>query len=148
MARLPLRRNERLMHVLLFVVPIGLGALFTRIVPRITPSVSDTRTVFYLRDGVWRPSPQVPGGAWGLHISSRGAVWTIGATCGGLSRLDGNRWTRYGKTDFGSRSDWIRGGVALRDEEVWGATDEGVVRFDGQWWLFTGMPCTATGPRI
>src|SRR5574341_1243277 len=133
MGRLPLRRNEWLMLIVLFVLSIGLRPLLTRILPHIVPGSTEVR-VFRVTDGQSTLSPQLRGGAWGVEVSGLGAVWTIGATRGGLSRLDGDHWTRYGRVEFGSRSDWMRGGFALRDEEVWGATDEGVVRFDGRSW--------------
>jgi hypothetical protein len=48
--------------------------------------------------------------------------------------VDGDHWTRFGKEQFGTRTDWMRGGFALRDKEVWGATDQGAVHFEGQSW--------------
>src|SRR5580704_18838234 len=138
MARLPLRRNEWLMIVLLLGVPVALLVVFHLVLPFVTPRFGDARGAVHLKDGVWTPSPEVPGNGWGLKVSSLGAVWTISVSPGGLCRLDGDRWTCYGKKQFGSNTGWLRGGFALRDEEVWGAMDQGVVRFEGQSWrLYT-----------
>ena len=153
MSRLPFRRNTRLLGVLIPVVGFIACALLTRIGPGATPDFSDTRGIFRFHDGVWIPSPPLPGGVCGLQVSSRGAVWTVARSRGGLSRVDGARWTRYSATDFGGGTNWIRGGFALNEEEVWGATDKGVVRFDGQHWrvykdaLKTDKPLvTVAGP--
>ena len=122
------------MIVLMLGVPMALLALFHLVLPFVTPRFGDRRGAFHLQDGVWTPSPQVSGGLWGLKVSSHGAVWTISVLPRGLCRLDGDRWTCYGRKQFGSRTDWLRGGFALRGEEVWGALEQGAVRFDGQSW--------------
>jgi hypothetical protein len=146
MAKLPLRRNEKLMVVLMLGVPLGMCPLLPLLFPLDMPDFSDTRGAFHLKDGGWTPGPRFPGGLWGLQVSGKGAVWSIANSRGGLCRLDGGHWTRFGERQFGSSTDWLRGGFALRDEEVWGATDGGVVRFDGQSWrlytdaLKTGRP--------
>jgi len=153
MAKLPLRRNESLMVALLLAVPMGTSALLHRLVPIIRPNLSEERTVFHMKDGVWTPGPRVPGGLWGLEVSAQGAVWSIPASRGGLCRLDNGRWTCYGRKQFGSRSDWLRGGFALLDEDVWAAGGEGVVRFDGQSWhrypdaLKTNWPAATAAGR-
>jgi hypothetical protein len=49
-------------------------------------------------------------------------------------RLEGDHWTRYDHRDFGSHSDWMRGGFAVRGREVWGAAIDGVVHFEGNSW--------------
>ncbi len=122
------------MIVLLLAVPMALGALLPRVFPFVIPDFSDARAVFHFKDGAWTPTPQVSGGPWGLKVSGQGTVWTISATRGGLWRLDGDHWTHYGKEQFGSRADWLQGGFALRNEEVWGAIPEGAVQFDGRRW--------------
>ena len=126
------------MALLLWVVPFGSCLLLRRIHPGPPPDFSDTRNVFHLRNGTWTAGPELPGGVYGVQVSPGGAVWTIARTRGGLSRINGASWTRYGPSDFGTHTNWVRGGFALRGEEVWGATDEGVIRFDGQrWHLYT-----------
>jgi tetratricopeptide (TPR) repeat protein len=141
------------MALLVVGVPMAVCELLHRAFPLVSPNLSDARGVFHFKDGVWTPSPQVPGGPWGLEVSNHGAVWTIPVSGGGLSRLDGDRWTHYGSRQFGSSTDWLQGGFALRDEEVWGATGEGVVRFDGQSWqvyadaLKTGEPAATVAGR-
>jgi tetratricopeptide (TPR) repeat protein len=134
------------MVVLMLGVPLGMCPLLPLLFPLDMPDFSDTRGAFHLKDGGWTPGPRFPGGLWGLQVSGKGAVWSIANSRGGLCRLDGGHWTRFGERQFGSSTDWLRGGFALRDEEVWGATDGGVVRFDGQSWrlytdaLKTGRP--------
>jgi hypothetical protein len=140
------------MIALVLGVPFAMCTLLPRFFPFVIPDFSDARGAFHFKDGGWTPGPQVPGGPWGLQVSSQGAVWTISTSRGGMCRLEGDHWTRYGRKQFGSRTDWIRGGFALRDEEVWGATPGGAVGFDGQSWhlyadaMKTGLPAdTAAG---
>ena len=126
------------MIVLILGVPMALMALRPLVRRIVTPTFGEPRGAFHFKDGVWTPGPPIPGGLWGLQVSSQGALWTISVSPPGLCRLDGDRWTHYGGKQFGSRTDWLRGGFALRDEELWGATGEGIVRFDGQSWrLYT-----------
>ena len=145
MAPQHLRKNKWVMAVLLIAVSVTLWASDRKV-------HHYTSKLFRFKDGVWMPSPAIPHGLGRYDVSSRGAVWTAEGT-GGLSRLDGSHWTHYGKTEFGSPTDWIRGGFALRDEEVWGATNKGVVRFDGKSWRFysdalkTDWPTDTTAGR-
>ncbi|HEY1185494.1 MAG TPA: tetratricopeptide repeat protein [Bryobacteraceae bacterium] len=133
------------MTALLIGVPLALLVLRPLVLPRVMPYFRASRAVFHFKDGAWTPTPQVPGGAWGLEVSSRGAVWTISIK-GGLCRLDGDHWTHYGKNQFGSHADRLHSGLALRDEEVWGAIGEGAIRFDGQSWrLYTDAAKTHAG---
>jgi tetratricopeptide (TPR) repeat protein len=142
MAVLPLRRNERLMTVLLLAVPLVLCLLLRLFFPLRMPGFSDTRGAFQLKDGAWTPGPRFSGGLRDLEVSSQGAVWAISESRGGLCRLEGDRWTYYGGRQFGTRTDWIQGGFALRDDEVWATGGEGVVRFDGDSWRWY-----ADGPK-
>ena len=122
------------MAVLILVVPMSAIALLHRLFPLVGPDFSDTRSVFHFKDGAWTPGPQFPGGLWGLEVSGQGAVWSTPYSRGGLCRLDGDHWTRFDRKQFGSSTDRLRGGFALRDEELWGASGDGAVRFDGQAW--------------
>ena len=134
---LPSRRNKRLRIVLFIAVAVAFCAGILHLLdgPRVgRKGLSLAHKLFRFKDGIWTPSPAIPGD-WGrFEISSRGTLWI--AAFDGLSRLDGDRWTHYGKKEFGTSTDWIRGGLALHDEEVWGATKEGAVRFNGQSWHF------------
>ncbi|MGA2434882.1 MAG: hypothetical protein ABSG25_06310, partial [Bryobacteraceae bacterium] len=124
------------MLILEFGLPIVLVSLLSFAYRGAKPDFNDMGRVYRFRDGVWTPSPEIPGGAWRVRVSSRGDVWAVGTTRGGLNQLNGSGWTHYGKAEFGAQSDWIRGGFAISGEEVWGATDAGAVRFDGQSWHF------------
>jgi hypothetical protein len=138
MTRLRLHSNMRLMTVLLIAVFMALCSGCSTDYHSGTEGRKHhnfTSKLFRFKGGVWTPSPEIPDGPGKYEVSSRGDVWTALWT-GGLSRLDGSRWTRYGKTEFGTTTDWIRGGFALRDEEVWAATNKGVIRFDGKFWRF------------
>jgi len=134
------------MAVPILAVGTGMCPLLPRLFPAGTPAPEDTRRVFHLKDGVWTPTPPFPGGLYGLKASAKGAVWSIANSRGGLCRLDGDRWTYFGKQQFGSHTDWLPGGFALRDEEVWGATDAGVVRFDGPSWRLYAEALTTARP--
>ena len=122
------------MHLLLWLVPVSVCSLLARFHSGPAPDFSDTRSVFLFRNGVWTAAPQLDGGVHGVEVSPAGLVWTLARTRGGFARLNGASWTSYGPKDLGTRTNWVRGGFALYGEEVWGATPEGVVHFDGQKW--------------
>lgn len=122
------------MTVLVIGVPIAMCSLIPLASFSSAPDFRDARSVYRFKDGAWTAAPPVPGGAWNLQVSEKGTVWTDPATRGGLGRLDGDHWAWYGPRDFGTQTTWVRGGFALLREEVWGATDEGVVHFDGERW--------------
>jgi len=122
------------MTVLMLGVPLAFCALLPRLFPLVMPDFSDTRGACQLKNGVWTPAPRFPGGLQGLEVSGTGAVWAISAGRGGLCKLDGGHWTYFGQREFGTPTDWIQGGFALRDDEVWGTGGDGVVRFDGHSW--------------
>jgi hypothetical protein len=91
--------------------------------------------LFRFDDGKWTAAPTFTDRAE-FALSKRGVLWTLDLT-GQLSSLDGDRWTQFGRTEFGEATDPL--GVpmhrlALRDEEVWKATAKGVARFSGKSW--------------
>ena len=131
-------RNKRLISVLWIIVCTNLVITgcpggFDRMPRHITWKL------IHFQNGAWTPGPNFPDGRGEYKVSSENTLW-MASSSGGLSRLDGNRWTHFGKTEFGAPTDWLRGGFALRGKEVWGATDQGVVRFDGQHWHFYKSP--------
>lgn len=134
MPRLPLRRNNVPLIVLLVFVSLGVTSVIKTFDPSARPDFRQSRSVYHFENGIWTPTPQQPGGIDGLHISQTGAVWTAPASRYGLSRLSGGRWTRYEGIDMGVPTNWVRGGFTLSADELWGATDMGVIHFDGQSW--------------
>lgn len=60
MARLPLRRNERLMTVLVIAVPMAVCALLPYLFSGVMPEF-EARKLFRFKDGVWTHGPDVPG---------------------------------------------------------------------------------------
>jgi hypothetical protein len=123
------------MAVLMLGVPMGIGALLPPgLFALDTAGPEDTRRVFHWKDGLWTPTPPFPGGLYGLRVSAKGAVWSIANRRGGLCRLDGDHWTYFGGQQFGTPTDWLPGGFALRGEEVWAAGADGAVQFDGRSW--------------
>lgn len=63
-----------------------------------------------------------------MFQDSRGFIWV--GTFRGLNRYDGNHFTVYDKTDFGSVSDFIHSIAEDDDGNIWVGTDKGVVIYD------------------
>jgi hypothetical protein len=58
----------------------------------------------------------------------------------GARWLADGAWVHYGAADFGTTTELVAG-FALQGEEVWAATGEGVLRFDGnKWTLYPEAP--------
>jgi len=91
--------------------------------------------LFHFKNGVWTPAPAFADRA-GFALSSRGILW-IWDRSGELGKLDGELWTRYGKTQFGEPKDRLATPmtrVALQDDVLWKVTSKGVARFNGKSW--------------
>jgi hypothetical protein len=91
--------------------------------------------LFHFKDGAWVPTPAFADRA-GYAVSSHGTLW-IWNRSGELSKLDGEHWTHYGKTEFGEPKDALAipvTRVALQDEDLWRVTGKGVARFNGKSW--------------
>jgi len=121
---------------IILLLPAGLLVRFTlRSVPHLPPPTPpDSTQVFCLKRAGWQPAAGLEGVAADFKVSPAGVVWVSTRSQGGLSRLDGNSWTRFQGSDFGAGAGLFGGGLTLLDEELWGATEEGVVRFDGLHW--------------
>jgi len=65
-----------------------------------------------------------------LSVDSKGNKW-VGTYGGGLSRFDGQTWTRYSKDD-GLGDNWVYDIEYDRDGKMWVATWDGVSVFDGE----------------
>lgn len=90
------------------------------------------RRLVYLDEEGWQTAPGYMISPRDFKISPAGVVWSIES---GVGRLDGNQYEMYRDGQFGNYSHKKpRGGVAFRNQEVWVAHEEGVLRFDGQHW--------------
>jgi len=69
-----------------------------------------------------------PGGAWGLEVSSRGAVWTISIKGG--CPVGGDHWTHYATSNSFPRGPAPQR-LGAAHEEVWAPSTKAPVRFDG-----------------
>ena len=146
MAKLPLRRNEGLMTVLVIAAPMLACAMLPVLFRTEAPDLRTQADVYTLRAGAWQALPPLPGGAWGLGITADGRVWSLSAKYGGVCRLDGDRWRHFGKDEFGGGSQWIRGGLAVRGNEVWAATSSGPAVYDGKQWRSFSRPAGIDAP--
>ena len=96
--------------------------------------VSPKTSIYRFKDGVWSSTDALPGAADDIQISPEGVVWVSTSFHGGLARTTTGQWTSFSGSDFGTRANYMWGGFALAGEEVWGATQEGVVHYDGVRW--------------
>lgn len=84
----------------------------------------------------WQRLPAPAGYPETLRVSRGGAVWVQTWGDAGFSRLEGSAWRSYTGVDFGTRKGYVSWGFVLDGEEVWAATSEGVLHWDGQRWRF------------
>ena len=118
----------------LVVLAAGACAQFGRINPGPAPDFRDSGALHYFAGGRWRNAPAVPGGVENLAVSTTGAVWTMNPARTAVLRWDGVRWMHYAAAQIGSAHAKRVVGLALRGEEAWVATDDGVAWFDGRNW--------------
>jgi hypothetical protein len=95
---------------------------------------SGKATVWRLISGKWQQTPRLQGAAFEIQVSANGSVWVASTFHAGLSRWDRDHWTWFKGEDFGTQTNYTSGGFALASEEVWGATQEAVVHWDGAKW--------------
>jgi len=69
-----------------------------------------------------------------VATASDGSVWA--ATLGGVSHLEGGRWTNYTQAD-GLVSNAVQAIAVTPQGQVWAGTAEGASRFDGESWATT-----------
>jgi tetratricopeptide (TPR) repeat protein len=121
----------------LLVIPVLL-VVFTMVLSRGSMLDASPKTrVYNFKDGVWSTADPLPGAAGDIRVSPGGVVWVSTSFHAGLSRTTAGLWTSYTGSDFGTRTNYMWGGFALSGEEVWGATQEGVVHYDGiRWQLY------------
>ena len=90
--------------------------------------------VFHRTEGGWERMWTAPGLLDEIHVSGRGTVWVLAPFNGGFVRLAGAQWRSYTAADLGMKTGYLAGGFVLDGEDVWAATHEGVVHWDGQRW--------------
>lgn len=93
--------------------------------------------LYRIGNGKWQRLPELPGEPSHIHVSAGGAVWALLWHHGvgtEFARLDGTTWRIYKAADFGTKSVYAWAGFALDGEEVWAATDAGVLHWDGRRW--------------
>ncbi len=92
---------------------------------------------FRWQNGVWQPLPALPGSLEKLRVSARGTLWAlywrhgIGAA---LARLDGSSWRIFQTAEIGLSGFDLSGGFVLDGEDVWTASEKGVLHWDRRQW--------------
>jgi tetratricopeptide (TPR) repeat protein len=93
--------------------------------------------LFQVRNGTWQRLPELRGEVETLRVSAGGTVWalywhnTVGSE---LARLDRPSWRVFKPADFGTPGVDLSGGFVMDGEQVWAATGEGVLHWDGHHW--------------
>src|SRR6266853_375195 len=123
------------LRVLLFLAIGGATVvIFWLVVTRVLLNQSGRATVWRLASGKWQQTPRLQGAAFGIQVTPNGSVWVATMFRAGLSRWDRDHWTGFKGEDFGTQTNYSSGGFALAGEEVWGATREALVHWDGATW--------------
>jgi tetratricopeptide (TPR) repeat protein len=123
---------KRSLRLPLVVLAVLVAALFLEIRWLRSRAVI-TPSVFHQTPSGWKKMPTPNGYPISLRVSSGGTAWMLTWGPTGLSRWDGAAWQYYKDTDPGRRSSYIRE-FALDGEQVWVATEQGVLDWDGQKW--------------
>jgi tetratricopeptide (TPR) repeat protein len=115
------------------LIPLAMVAcpLLMRINPGPSPDFRDSGALHRFAGGRWIDLPAVRGGVENVAVSPSGAIWAMSPSGQAILRWDGDRWVRYSAAQFGAKKAL---GLALRDDEAWVATDDGIARFDGRNW--------------
>src|SRR5579871_2126266 len=93
--------------------------------------------VYHMQNGRWQQLPELPGSAEELEVSASGKVWALiwqAGTGNQFARLDGPSWRIFQLPDAGARGVHLASGVVVDGEDLWAATPEGVVHWDGSHW--------------
>jgi tetratricopeptide (TPR) repeat protein len=89
-------------------------------------------SLFHQTPAGWQKLPAPSAYPESLRISKGGTVWTLNEPGAVLSRWDGARWQDY--KDPGFRRVYMDRDFALDGEQLWAATELGVLHWDGQKW--------------
>ena len=136
----------------LVVLAMGACAALGRITPGPPPDFRDSGALHYFAGGRWMSVPMVPGGVENLAVSTTGAIWTMNPSRTAVLRWDGARWTHYPAAQLGLAGAIRVVGLALRGDEAWVATGNGIAHFDGRNWrtdqamLMASPAAIAAGP--
>ncbi len=111
--------------------------------------------VYRIAGGVWQRLPDLPGDPEKLQVSPGGAVWALYWHRGigtELARWDGSAgdstpWRIYRAADFGVAAT-SASNFALDGENVWAATDKGVLHWDGARWKLYREAISTREPSI
>ncbi len=112
--------------LLLLAVNVGVSWLRSR--------ADAASPIFHKTASGWRRLPSPLGRPERLRVSSGGTVWVVTWGRTALSRWDGSRWRYYKATDFGAKTSYSDGSLALDGEEVWAPSTQGVLHWDGKRW--------------
>jgi tetratricopeptide (TPR) repeat protein len=126
----PAKRLLRVPLILLALLALALYAEVKWSQSRMLGSV----LMFHQTPSGWQKLPLPKGYPESLRVSSGGTVWSLTWGRAGLSRWDGTAWQYFKATDFGSPTSYVDREFALDGEQVWAATEESVLHWDGQKW--------------
>ncbi|HEX4592714.1 MAG TPA: tetratricopeptide repeat protein [Bryobacteraceae bacterium] len=111
--------------LVVFTLALGRGSILN--------SSPQTR-IYKFKDGTWSSTDALPGAAGDIQVSLGGVVWVSTSFHAGFSKTTDGHWTSYSGSDFGTTTNYMWGGFVLTGEDLWGATQEGVVHYDGKGW--------------
>lgn len=124
----PAKRSLRVPIILLAILVV---AFFLEL--RWTRAMTAGRvSLFHQTPGGWQKLPSPSAYPESLRVSKGGTVWTLNEPGAMLSRWDGARWQDY--KDASLRRAFRTRDIALDGEQLWAATEHGVVHWDGQRW--------------
>ena len=128
----PAKRHPMLVPTVTFAVIAVATMVGFRYLP--APASADKGAVFHQTASGWQRVTGPPEMADELHVSATGTVWVSPMAGEGLNRLEGTRWRKYSKADFGTQSGQLEAFV-VDEDRVWAViADEGALNWDGRAW--------------
>lgn len=86
------------------------------------------------RQSEWVPNEGVPHTPLKVEVAENGDIWVQLQSADGLLHYNRTVFDIFRREQFGTESGKLAGGFVLDGDEVWGATEDAVIHFDGQSW--------------
>ncbi|HYL37949.1 MAG TPA: tetratricopeptide repeat protein [Bryobacteraceae bacterium] len=126
--------TKRLRWLVFFAIGGVAVAMLAWLAPPRLLNQSGNTAVWRFASGKWDRTPRLEGAAVDIQAGRDGSVWVATVFHAGLNRWDRDHWTWFKSQDFGTQTNYASGGFAVAGDQVWAATDEAVLHWDGARW--------------
>jgi tetratricopeptide (TPR) repeat protein len=134
----------RLLRTPLIVLAILVASFFLEF-RWVQSSTGGKPLLFHQTSSGWQQLPSPKGYPESVRVSKSGTAWVLTWGRSGLNRWDGTQWRSYTSTDFGTRASFLDREFTLDGENLWVATEQGMLHWDGQKWQNDPQVTAGTG---